>query len=225
MKNINRIITEEIERFLFETEESHIIDMLKNGYIAHGTPIKDITEFNDEHIKGGNRGEYGYGFYFTDALYKCLGYGNNIYFTPKSIYNFLDLDNKKGNFKKIVNDYKTLINDLTIFQNNLDDSNNEKEYEYWDNKVETLFKFLKKYDVSLMKVILMSVKKCKNPNNDEDIYKTVIHCTLPSNEVKKMSQFLLSIGYDGVKCGNQYCIFNTKKLKAMIDNLAPNYIC
>ena len=51
--------------------------------------------------------------------------------------------------------------------------------------------------------------KCfnNNPRNLEQAFKHVRN-NLPSHFDKYISSLLLKSGYDGVKCGNQYVIFN-----------------
>lgn len=193
----------------------YIIDMLSMGYIAHGDVKSDISGFDEQHINGGFRGVYGYGFYFTDKLYKCIEYGDSIYFTPMSIYSFLSLDDG-GIFKDMIGEYDSLRFSISKYEMMLSDADNTQSYNYYSNKIEILRgeydRLYSDYDF-ILHYIKNGVSKYKD--DDEHVYRYVIS-NLPSNMVKDVSSFLLRLGYDGVKCGNQYCIFNFDKLNGNI---------
>lgn len=69
-----------------------VYELVKRGYVIHGTD-SEFNRFDINKVKGGLRGKYGYGAYFTDAAYKCEEYGNNFVFCNINDFNIIDLDN------------------------------------------------------------------------------------------------------------------------------------
>lgn len=208
---INNIMAE-MKNASFNNSE-YIISMLQKGFLAHGSPVEDLTSFDETKIQGGTRGEYGYGFYFTDELYKCIEYGSNIYFTPKGAYNFLELRGN-GQFQKLVQGHEKLEQEYHQYQEAMYDAKSIKEYDFYENECNKLKELLYKRDDSISFFVENAVRKYGN-TSDENIFK-YINGNLPSDMVKGLSEWLMSFGYDGVHCGNQYCIFNTTKLNSNI---------
>lgn len=212
LRKFIRSVIREMRDASFDNSE-YIISKLKGGYLAHGTPNENLSSFDEKFIKGGCRGEYGYGFYFTDALYKCLEYGSNIYFTPKNIYNFFELDGK-GNFKNLMQDDGDIRMQIYKCEQGLDNARNIREYDYYTQELEKLKEKYKHRDEGILGLIEKGIRDNEG-YSDENIYKSVLG-NLPSDMAQQVSKLLMSYGYDGVHCGNQYCIFNTQKLNSNI---------
>lgn len=194
-------------------DENAVNHYLRLGYLVHGTN-EDFDKFDTSKIKGGTRGEYGYGMYFTNTAYKALEYGNTIYLTKENIYNFLDLTTRDMSFINQIDEIKQEIRSLKDALYNV---RNNREYEYYNNAIEELKSKLPFLTLN-EDIVLMKFKECMNeyPNTSlENIYKAV-RGNLPGGYDKFMSSLLLKFGYDGVKCHNQYVIFNFDLLN---DNL------
>ena len=177
---------------------------LRNGYLVHGS-TNVFDKFETDKIQGGTRSEYGYGMYFSDEAYKALEYGTEIYLVKKDLFNFLDLDSMAFNPFEEVEKAKIEIEKAKEMQYNV---RNNREYDYYQSiidELETKYSF-NPYEE---KIIYYFTKYCQDNKlkNLEQIFKTV-KCNLPSNYEKYISSALLKVGYDGVKCCNQYVIFN-----------------
>lgn len=193
-------------------DDSHIKQMIRSGYLAHGTP-SDFDSFDDEFIRGGWRGTYGHGFYFTDEIYKCLEYGANIIFTPKKDYNFLNLDGS-GQIKQMVEKIEKLKQERANAEEKQIYSTNNRVYDYYDNIIKNVNQTLRGINLDYLSCFETLINK--NPGwSDEEVYKSVLS-NLPSGTASQISSLLLNLGFDGVKCGNQYVIFNTNKLNNLI---------
>lgn len=193
-------------------DDSQIKQMIRSGYLAHGTP-SDFDSFDDEFIRGGWRGTYGHGFYFTDAMYKCLEYGANIIFTPKNKYNFLNLDGS-GQIKQMVEKVEKLNQERANAEEKQIYSTNNRDYDYYDNIIKNINQTLRGINLDYLSCFETLINK--NPGwSDEEVYRSVLS-NLPSGTASQISSLLLNLGFDGVKCGNQYVIFNTNKLNNLI---------
>lgn len=192
-------------------------DIIGKGYLIHGTP-NDFESFDEGKIKGGCRGEYGYGAYFTDAAYKALEYGLEIYMTKKDIYNFLNLDQEPN--VSVISKLIDVIDEINMAQYKLEYVTNNREYDYYNSIIDSL----RESKPSDMEEFILSMFRKAIESGEfhslEQCYKHVIG-NIPSRLVKTLSTTLMKCGYDGVKCGNQYCIYNIKKLN---DNLKKEFI-
>ena len=189
---------------LKEFQEYDLVPYLKKGYILHGSPLL-FSQFDEGKIKGGMRSEYGYGIYFADEAYKCIEYGDYIYMTPKSLYNFWNLDN---NDISAFSDFKMKREELSKAEYALENCRTIKEYEYYEKLIRDLkdnFLSLSNNEDMILNLFFQSFEKY--PNNLENAFKFVKN-NIPSNLIKLISVLLMKLGYDGVKCGNQYVIFN-----------------
>lgn len=194
-------------------DENVVNRYIKLGYLVHGTN-EDFDKFDQSKIKGGTRGEYGYGMYFTNTAYKALEYGCTIYITKEDIYNFLDLRTRDMSF---INKFVDIEQELIILQDKLDNSRNVREYDYYNKAIENLKSKLPFLTFN-EEIVLNKFKQIMDKYPDttlENIYKGV-RGDLPGGYDKYMSSLLLKFGYDGVKCYNQYVIFNFDLLN---DNL------
>lgn len=176
---------------------------IKSGYLVHGT-TEQFDKFDTSKIKGSTRAEYGYGMYFTDESYKALEYGNEIYLTKKDLYNFLDLET--SNYY-IFNMFDKIKEEIYNANEMLYNVRTNREYDYYENLINELKSKINLNDYE--QIVLSDFKKCfnNNPRNLEQAFKYVRN-NLPPHFDKYISSLLLKSGYDGVKCGNQYVIFN-----------------
>lgn len=180
-------------------------NIINQGYLVHGTN-EDFDAFDPNKIKGGNRAEFGYGMYFSDAAYKAIEYGQEIYFTKKDIYNFLSLDGIQD--ESIFAEYENLTREIAVIEDALYNVTNTREYDYYTEKLDVLKKKCHLNDYE--EVILGSFQKTMKENPSwsfENVFKSVMG-NLPSFFGKYISSLFLKLGYDGFVCGNQYVIFN-----------------
>lgn len=183
--------------------------VLRKGYLIHGGELEFDT-FNPDMIRGGSRGVYGYGMYFTDEAYKALEYGQSIVMTKKDIYNLWDLDGNYDGFIRRTVDIKDMIEK---WEHRLDNCRNIREWDECEAEIEKLKSETPKlnmYEDIVQTKFMQALRKYKH-RNMEDLYKWVLG-GLPENLSRHVSSYLLKMGYDGVKCGNQYVIFNFDKL-------------
>lgn len=183
-------------------DESVIWKYISKGYIVHGTN-QMYDAFDKAKIKGSTRGIYGFGAYFTDTPYKALEYGNEIYLTKKDLYNFLDLDSKDINIP-----FGELEVELQKAEDGLDNARNNREYDYYESLIDEIkskinLGFREKEVYSLFNYQLYKGEY----RTLENVLKYVLN-NLPSDYAESVSSFLIKCGYDGVKCENQYVIFN-----------------
>jgi hypothetical protein len=120
-------------------------------------------EFNTDNIKGGARGNYGWGIYFASTPYKALDYGNFMTIVDKSNLNLLSLRDKipEGfvesveSIKSFYKTYKAIIKD--IMENNK--YNELKEYNFGSYKG----------ILRLLNILNKELSEAKN-NRDYDYY-------------------------------------------------------
>ena len=118
--------------------------LAQNGYLVHGTDT-EFDNFDSSKIKGGTRGNYGYGAYFTNAAYKCEEYGRNFIFLYAKDFNFLDLTQKVvnndiyGNINKQI-DY--IRQNIAYFEEMLYNVRTNREYSYAEKELKTYKKQL-----------------------------------------------------------------------------------
>ena len=189
----------------YDTNYNVIVKYIKNGYLVHGS-TKIYDKFDQSKIKGGTRGEFGYGMYFTDTPYKALEYGNEIYLTKQNLYNFLDLAQTPFNpFEYIDNIKAQIIN----YEDKLNYVRSNREYDYYTNLIDELNMKINNYNSYESKIIEKFSEAIAISSNRtmEHIFKYVRN-NVPSSYDKYISSSLLKLGYDGVKCENQYVIFN-----------------
>lgn len=212
---IKRLVVEKLEEYTTQGWSSYdeITSLITKGYLIHGTTEK-FSKFDQSKIKGGTRAEYGYGMYFTDATYKALEYGNEILYTKKDIYNFLDLQQSPS--MDIFYNIIAIENSIYIYDQMMDNARNEKEYNYYKSEIDKLKKKLKFNDYE--QIVYSDFKKNINGGlrSMEQVFKTVRN-NLPSHFDKHISSFIVKCGYDGVNCGNQYVVYNFEKLNSNLN--------
>ena len=181
---------------------------IKMGYLVHGSN-EDFEKFDTSRINGGVRAEYGYGMYFTNEPYKALEYGQEIYLTKMNLYKFFDLE---SNDISAFDEIEKNINELSKAKYELYNAVNVRDYEYYDDLVKKLtFKTrIGDYEDVVYNEFSKRLKK-GGYKNLEDVFKSV-RMNLPTHFDKYISSFFRKIGYDGIKCGNQFVIFNFELL-------------
>lgn len=206
---IRRIIKEELE---YAEKYAIIAKLQKDGYLVScndsGKPFFDPSK-----IKGGNRAEIGYGMYFSDEPYKPISYGETILYTPKNIYRFLDLDDSTN-----ASDINTVLHGidddkayLSRLKDQLGNVRTNREYEAISIEIEELESKIEENERRINGEILVLLKyEMRRNRTMEKAFKEVLN-TFPG-QGQKISDTILSLGYDGTKLGNQYCIFNYEKL-------------
>lgn len=204
--NFNKILS-----FLnedFQNQYTIVSSYIKNGYLCHGTS-EEFDLFDEAKIKGGFRSEFGYGIYFSNETYKCLEYGDKIYITKKDLYNFWDLDGKDiSKFQE----YFEIDENIMKYEYELDNCYNNKDYDYYNNLIEQLKEEKNKFSYKEKDILdIFKLAFNKYPNNLENVFKYVKN-NVSSDYVPIISSLLLKLGYDGVKCENQFVIFNFNKL-------------
>ena len=186
--------------------------LASNGYIFHGGD-DDFTEFDKSQIKGGSRGIYGYGAYFTDAAYKCEEYGDHFMVVNKHNYNFLNLKLK-------VNDDNIFTNIFTYIaklENMVENSRNVSDYEKYSYELE-------KYNEIVRNPLFVKAKDICDKNTNitfRELNNTVGGYSDVSVE---LSEMYLQLGYDGFIYDNQYVIFNFYKLNKELSTIDKKQI-
>lgn len=86
----------------YEDAYNNAVRLIKAGYLVHGTR-KKFDVFDSGLIQGGSRAKEGYGFYFTDMIYKCCEYGYNFKVIKKDHFNFINSHDDLTDYDFIVN--------------------------------------------------------------------------------------------------------------------------
>lgn len=183
-----------------------ICRMVEDGYLFHGTD-GEWDEFDVSKIKGGLRGVYGYGAYFTDAAYKCEEYGEKFLILDSNGFKFLDINEK---INKDYNIFSEIYSEYARAKNEIENVRNIREYDYYSEIIDD---FERKFDMLFFNDILMIIDK-----SDDGLTYRSLNSKLGGHEdiSQKISNFYLHMGYDGFICDNQYVIFNFEKLKQNI---------
>ena len=229
-KSFNEMVNEAVEDmngnglyYKFQTDNAFrykaVNILAQNGYLVHGTDT-EFDSFDSSKIKGGTRGNYGYGAYFTNAAYKCEEYGLNFIFLYAKDFNFLDLTQKVvnndiyGNINKQI-DY--IRQNIAYFEEMLYSVRTVKEYEYAEKELKTYKEqlddilpdskteaFIEQYNLILR----------KNPDIDyRNITKELDNIFTNAMGADFVANMFLKMGYDGYKIDFEYIIFNFDKLK------------
>lgn len=186
-----------------QNEKWEIIStLIKKGYLAHGG-TKMFNEFDPKHIQGGCRGEYGYGFYFSNEAYKPIEYGGHFYFTKQDIYNFCNLNNIQ------TNPLLEFENKIVEAEYGLDNATNNKQYEYYTEMYEK-YSDLNEQEKLYLHLFNYAMKKIKY--EAKNAIKYAIGNAPSYFNPKYLSNLFLKLGYDGIIAENQFVIFNFEKL-------------
>ena len=195
-----------------------IYSMINDGYLFHGND-GEWESFDKSKIKGGSRGIYGYGAYFTNAAYKCEEYGNDFMVLDANNFIFLNIDEK---VHKGMNIFKEKENDYHYLNNGLDNARNNNEYDYYSAKLD-------EYNENVDKELLQKFIRLID-NSDDDITYRILNSNVGGYEdiSERISMLYLALGYDGFVCGNQFVVFNFDKLNEYLvkdkEELISKYI-
>lgn len=116
--------------------------MRGDNIIYHATS-QCFNKFDDSKIKDGARGIYGWGFYFTNSIWKALDYGEYVISIDKSGLNILDAD--ADITEDVLKKYSNIIKSSGA-------SENEKMY--YDNFIYMLKKYIgRDFDMARKEVL------------------------------------------------------------------------
>lgn len=215
------IITEKQEKQLFynqfQTNQSiryKVVNMLaKRGYVFHGSN-ESFDSFDSTKIKGGTRGVYGFGAYFTDESYKCEEYGKNFIILGIKPFRLLYTTEPISSLEKEIEYLQSFGSEMAKLEDILYNVRTEREYMTVQQEIDKLKKDESKYDKDI--VNWLSYFLSKSPSMTIDNVRKSISSKSIEDKSKDFSKFFLSIGYDGFVYENQYVIFNFDKLNKNI---------
>lgn len=215
------IITEEQEKQLFYNQfkssqsiRYKVVNMLsKRGYVFHGSE-NDFDSFDVDKIKGGVRGVYGFGAYFTDESYKCEEYGTNFVILDIRSFNLLDTTEPISSLGKEIEYLQSFDSRLEQLEDILYNAVNSRDYMTAQNEIDKVKSEREKYDKGISNSLYYFYKKSPSTSID-NVMKTISSKSL-NDKSKEFSKLFLSLGYDGFKHDNQYVIFNFEKLNKNI---------
>lgn len=208
--------------------------LAQDGYVVHGSD-KVFYNFNKAKVQGGSRGRYGFGAYFADSAYKCEEYGRNFVFLNITGFNIINLYDKvssgKVKFPDKVGQYEDLQSQCNQAEAMLDTCRNNAQYDYYTKVIEDTKRqmdgiFRNETEHEMYSKLSKILKE-----NPDIVYGRLNNELLNSfwNDVnEEISDLYLSLGVDGFKADNEYCIFNFDKLNANIvrdrEGLLANYV-
>lgn len=196
----------------YSSDYKLIANLLEKGYIVHGTNA-DFEQFDSKFIKGGSRAREGYGFYFTEHIYKPLEYGETFFVVKKNDFTFLPMltpiDENSELYHLIFDSYNRKQREISRLEDKLYYVRNNREYDEINDTIESIKSELSKYDNRLLMVIRYSIINLKVKNVG------VLQETIPSNYIKPLTELFLTIGYDGYSYDGIYTIFNFDKLNKL----------
>ena len=232
-KSFKEMVNEAVENmkgngmyYKFQTDNAFrykaVYILAQNGYLVHGTDA-EFDSFDSSKIRGGTRGNYGYGAYFTNAAYKCEEYGRNFIFLYAKDFNFLDLTQKVvkndiyGNNNKQI-DY--IRQNIAYFEEMLYNVRTNREYNYAEKELKAYKKqlneilpdskteaFIEQYNLILR----------KNPDIDyRNMTKKLDNIFTNAMGADFVANMFLKAGYDGYTIDFEYVIFNFEKLNQNI---------
>ena len=196
--------------------------LAQNGYLVHGTDA-EFDSFDSSKIRGGTRGNYGYGAYFTNAAYKCEEYGRNFVFLYAKDFIFLDLTQKVANndiYRNINKQIDYIRQNIAYFEEMLYNVRNEREYRYAEKELKTYKEQLK--DIlpdSKTEVFIEQYNSIlkKNPDIDyRNMTKKLDNIFTNAMGADFVANMFLKAGYDGYTIDFEYVIFNFEKLNQNI---------
>ena len=215
------IITEEQEKQLFydrfkssQSIRYKVVNMLaKRGYVFHGSE-QSFDSFDADKIKGGTRGVYGFGAYFTDESYKCEEYGTNFIILNIKPFKLLDVEEPISTLRKEIEYLQSFDSEINRLEDALYDVVNEREYVMIQKEIDRLKMESERYDKDMVRYLSYFLSKSPSMTID-NARKSILSKTI-EDKSKDFSKLFLSIGYDGFVYENQYIIFNFDKLNKNI---------
>lgn len=232
-KSFSQLVNEAVEEMekndlyqQFKTNQSFrfkaVNILAQNGYLVHGTS-KEFDSFDKTKIKGGSRGNYGYGFYFTDSAYKCEEYGNNFIFLDARGFNFLDFNQKATENETImgvVNKIKNINDSIDNAEAQLYNVVRKEEYEYYDNEIKRLKneydKIIPDAKSEILWRLIMKYIHDKNNLTNKDLVQLLNNQLGNKLGEEFVSNMFLKLGFDGFHYDAEYVIFNFDKLNKNI---------
>jgi hypothetical protein len=196
-----------------------IADMVKDGYVFHGTGEDgngvEWDAVDPSKIKGGSRGTYGYGIYFSDHAYKCEKYagysGGHFIIANIKGFNLINLRDKIDKENNIFVDKQVEYHRLC---DALDNARNNREYDMILAKID-------EYKETVDKELLYEITRIID-KSDGDITYGYLNENIPllwymeGDSRKRVSNLYLSLGIDGFAVDTEFVIFNFDKLNNAI---------
>lgn len=196
-----------------------IADMVKDGYVFHGTGEDgngvDWDTVDPSKIKGGSRGTYGYGIYFSDHAYKCEKYagysGGHFIIANIKDFNLINLRDKIDKEHNIFVDKQVEYHKLYDALNN---ARNSMEYDIISSKID-------EYKETVDKELLYEITRIID-KSDGDITYGYLNENIPllwymeGDSRKRVSNLYLSLGIDGFAVDTEFVLFNFDKLNNAI---------
>jgi len=193
----------------------------KSGLIWHGGSSK-IKSFDVSKIKGGSRGELGYGFYFG-ASSKPFDYGAEITFLNSNDLKLIDGEKSSSNaeflseLERYAESISSIDRKILSLEDALAKSKNTREYNEVLKEIISLQKVAidqKKNSnaIDYAKDLLVSIKE--NPR--EAIRYLAVRGT--ENQNKLFSEIMKGMGYDGMQVSNnwQLVVYPSDKIDDLI---------
>ena len=196
-----------------------IADMANDGYVFHGTGEDgngvDWDTVDPSKIKGGSRGTYGYGIYFSDHAYKCEKYagysGGHFIIANIKDFNLINLRDKIDKEHNIFVDKQVEYHKL---YDALDNARNSIEYDIISSKID-------EYKETVDKELLYEITRIIDKSDDNITY-GYLNENIPllwymeGDSRKRVSNLYLSLGVDGFAVDTEFVIFNFDKLNKNI---------
>lgn len=195
-------------------------EMAEDGYVFHGTGEDgNGTEWDTvdpTRIKGGSRGTYGYGIYFTAHAYKCEKYTTYTdgHYIIANINGF-NIINLRDKIDKNRNIFLKKQREYYLLQNELDRARNNKEYD-------EISSWIEEYNNTVDKDLLNAIIQVISESDENDLTYFYLNNHIPllwysdGNPDKQLSKLYLSLGIDGFEFDTEYVLFNFELLNHAI---------
>ena len=195
-------------------------EMAEDGYVFHGTGEDgNGTEWDTvdpTRIKGGSRGTYGYGIYFTAHAYKCEKYTTYTdgHYIIANINGF-DIINLRDKINKDNNIFLDKQKEYYLLQNELDNAKNNRDY----NRISSM---IEEYDNTVDKDLLNAIIQVISESDENDLTYFYLNNHIPllwysdGDPDKQLSKLYLSLGIDGFEFDTEYVLFNFELLNHAI---------
>lgn len=208
-ETVNKVFEKVINEYI-QSDEAKLHEKLAktvdDGYVLHASN-NDFTDFEEGYIQGGNRGIYGWGFYFTDTPYKIREYGSNIKILDIKPFKILNLQDNCSWIKSKIDEIEDIDVKIYQYEEELANVVNYKTYMSINNEINELKRFKEGFS-AFSNVIYVIGRVINKSSNMLDLNRNIERFT----NAKEISNFYLSLGFDGFKYENQYVIFNIDKI-------------
>ena len=203
-------IEEDEDSLTWEDRFDITAKLVEKGYIVHAS-LNIFDKFDSSRIVGGCRAKEGYGAYFTDMPYKTCEYGGYLYYVKKDIFNFLDPYTAVDK-EWLFGEYNALQNELYKSIEWRDNSRNNRDYDYYDNKIRKIKEELSNYNQTAIDLIQYTIRK-GNINHYGHLETQIPN---PELTIPTLVQLYMANGIDGYGANGIYTIFNIAKLNQHI---------